>query len=530
MKKFTFGQNENFVSYEVPASIAHAMIEHVKSGNIYQASNFSALYDDNYFSLFNNGSLVAMGNVSHETLSVVMVEMSIAECNKMAGKEGSYPSLITYGIVGNDDVLLRFRDRFAIVSRKTLSDNTAEYNGFTCYACGFDFPSFNDKLYTLKDYYHITGNVLLENGEYVNSNETSVIYAYDISENGRLYQRFFTDEHAFFISDLSGDRFVNRHKKVLESGEIIANVSSETRYIVRCSRCGKTTLSFRDSGLCHECYNLVQHHTCPICRRDTTEESGYHRDCIVSIGGYHDSHSYERTFYIDGETGVTFGVENELKFPSRDARNEYLTGMRLEFGEMFHFERDGSLSGTACETISEPMNLDYFLHNKIWQRVGKHLSNSHARKDGETGCHIHVGRDSFTDDDAIFRYLTMINSEKLYNVLTVGSGRNRYNTSYHARYRGNVADYDLDEFTSHSYAFTVNDDTVECRCFEAFTSAIQFKRFVLVIVGLVNIANSITMEDAENMTVSEIGRLLSVWRADAGRAWATLAERAGEWV
>lgn len=528
MKKFTFGQNDGFTVYTVPASIAEAMIEHVKRENIYQLSSFYALYDDNYFSLFNNGTLVKMGNVSCEILVTVMVELSIAECNKLSGKEGNYPSLITYGLVGEHDVLLRFRDRFAIVSRETLSNTTAEYNGFTCYACGFEFPSIDNRLYTLKDYYHITGKVLLENGEFVNSNATSIIYAYDVAENGRMYQRFFTYEGAFFVSDLSGDRFVNRLKKVLESGEVIADIPSETRYIIRCAHCGKTTINYRESYLCHDCYDTTPHHTCPICGRETVEESGYHRDCITSIGSYHDSHSYARTFYIDGETGITFGVENELKFPSREDRMEYTKNMRVEFGEMFHFERDGSLSGVACETISEPMNLDYFLHNKIWQRVGKHLANSHARKDMETGCHIHVGRDSFVDDDAIFRYLTMINSEKLYNVLTVGSGRDKYNTNYHVRVRGNVSDYDLEDFTSHSYAFTVNDDTVECRCFEAFTSAIQFKRFVLIIVGLVNIANSITMDEAENMTVSEIGRLLSAWRAEAGKAWATLAERANE--
>lgn len=538
MKKFYFGNGNAITSTKAPESIINAMVKYIVENDINTMSEFNAIYDDSFFSLFGNGSLVAMGNVSHETSDICFIEISPKMCNTIAGKEGEFPSLITYALIPADYplALVRFRDKFVAIEKEEIDImHGARYNGLDIFAYGFTFPMFDGTRITLKEMYNEHHHVMLDDDTIVDTNNP-IYSAYDVTADGRLYQRYFANNSAMFISDYSHNRYVNRLKKTLESGEVIANIYSETRYIVRCEHCGKETLSFKSSGLCHDCYELFPHHICPICGNETVEESGYHRDCITRVGGYHDSHEYERTFYTDGESNLCFGVENELKFGTQFNRDTYLKAMRGEFGEMFHFERDGSLSGVSCETISEPMDLDYFLNNKIWMRVANNIRKGHGRHDRETGCHIHVSREAFESDDAITAYLLMMNTPEIYDILTTGSGRDRHNTNYHARYRYNLRDCDIDNFNSHSYCFTVSPDTVECRCYEAFTSGIQYKRVVLVTLGMVQVANSLEsdLDKAASMDSKTLYSLLKSWRKDSATAFKTFAERAGkntgEWV
>lgn len=539
MKRFYFGNSNTITDTTVPESIIDAMIDYVAEKSINAISDFHAVYDDEYFSLFDNGTLVKMGSVTEATMEVFFIEFTVAGCNEISGKEGEFPSLIAYAIGASDGrVLVRFRDRFHIVDAEEVDlFHPARYGSLNCYAYGFRFPEVVGGIrYTLKDYYRSFSKVLLEDGSFLDTSCHTLYSAYDVTAEGRLYQRYFADDSAMFISDCSHDCYVNRLKKTLESGEVIANIYSETRHVIRCEHCGKETLSFRNSGLCHSCYDSFPHHICPICGNETVEESGYHRDCITRVGGYHDSHEYERTFYVDGDNNLCFGVENELKFGTQFNRDTYLKAMRSEFGEMFHFERDGSLSGVSCETISEPMDLDYFLNNKIWMRVADNIRKGHGRHDRETGCHIHISREAFNSDDAITAYLLMMNNPEVYDILTTGSGRDRHDTNYHACYRYDIRDCDLEDFNSHSYCFTVSTDTVECRCYEAFTSGIQYKRVVLVTLGMVQVANSLEsdLDKAANMDGKTLYNLLKVWRRDSAQAFKTFAERAGketrDWV
>lgn len=538
MKRFYFGNGNAITDTKAPESVINAMVKYIAENNINAMTEFNAIYDDNYFSLFGNGSLKAMGSVSRETSNICFVEISPRMCNTITGKEGEFPSIIAYALIPADYplALIRFRDKFVTVEKAEIDVmHGARYNGLDIFAYGFTFPVFDGARITLKELYNEHHHVMLDNDTIVDTN--SPIYsAYDVTADDRLYQRYFADNSAMFISDYSRNRYVNRLKKTLESGEVIANIYSETRYITRCEHCGKETLSFNESGLCRSCYDLFPHFICPICGRETTEASGYHRDCITRVGGYHDSHDYERTFYMDGESNLCFGVENELKFRTQFDRDNYLKAMRSEFGEIFHFERDGSLSGVSCETISEPMDLEYFLNNKIWQRVANNIRKGHGRHDRETGCHIHINREAFNSDDAITAYLLMMNNAEVYDILTTGTGRDRQNTNYHARYRYDIRECELEDFSSHSYCFTVSSDTVECRCYEAFTSGIQYKRLVLVTLGMVQVANTLRsdLDKASNMDGKTLYGLLKAWRKDSATAFKTFAERAGkntgEWV
>ena len=532
MKKFYFGNSNTIADTKAPESVVNVMVKYIAENGINSLSEFNAIYDDGFFSLFGNGSLVAMGSVSRETTDVCFIEISPKVCNTIAGKEGEFPSIIAYALIPADYplALIRFRDKFVTVKKEDIDiAHGTRYNGLNIYSYGFTFPEFDGKRVTLKEAYNCYNYAILDDDTIIDTNNT-IYSAYDVTADGRLYQRYFADNSTMFISDYSHNRYVDRLRKTLESGEVIANIYSETRYVTRCEHCGKETLSFRNSGLCHACYDTFPHHICPICGNETVEESGYHRDCITRVGGYHDSHEYERTFYTDGDSSLCFGVENELKFGTQFNRDTYLKAMRGEFGEMFHFERDGSLSGVSCETISEPMDLDYFLNNKVWMRVANNIRKGHGRHDRETGCHIHVSREAFVSDDAIMAYLLMMNHPEVYDILTTGSGRDRHDTSYHARYRYDVRDCDLDDFHSHSYCFTVSSDTVECRCYEAFTSGIQYKRVVLITLGMVQVANSLESEldKASNMDGKTLYSLLKVWRRDSAMAFKTFAERAGK--
>lgn len=532
MKRFYFGNGNSITETTAPESIVKAMVKYIAENNINSMMEFNAIYDDTFFSLFGNGTLLAMGDVSRETSDICFIEISPRMCNTIAGKEGEFPSLITYALIPADYplALVRFRDKFVVVKKEDIDlAHPTHYNGMSCFAYGFTFPIFEEKRITLKGAYNYYHYAMLDDDTIIDTCDT-IYTAYDVTADNRMFSRYVVDTSAFFTSNLSNNRYVNRLKKTLESGEVIANIYSETRYIVRCEHCGKETLSFRNSGLCHDCYNLFPHHICPICGNETVEESGYHRDCITRVGCYHDSHEYERTFYTDSESPLVFGVENELKFGTQHNRDNYLKAMRSEFGEMFHFERDGSLSGVSCETISEPMDLDYFMHNKIWQRVANNIRKGKGRHDRETGCHIHINREAFNSDDAILAYLLMMNNPEVYDILTTGTGRDRHNTNYHCRYRDDLRDCDLDDLTSHSYCFTVSSDTVECRCYEAFTSGIQYKRLVLVTLGMVQVANSLESEldKASNMDGKTLYSLLKVWRRDSAMAFKVFAERSGK--
>ena len=120
MKKFYFGNSNTIADTKAPESVVNVMVKYIAENGINSLSEFNAIYDDGFFSLFGNGSLVAMGSVSRETTDVCFIEISPKVCNTIAGKEGEFPSIIAYALIPADYplALIRFRDKFVTVKKR----------------------------------------------------------------------------------------------------------------------------------------------------------------------------------------------------------------------------------------------------------------------------------------------------------------------------------------------------------------------------------------------------------------------------
>ena len=240
MKRFYFGNANAITETKAPESVVDAMVRYIAENNINSMMEFNAIYDDAFFSLFCNGSLVGMGSVSHETTDICFIEISPKMCNTIAGKEGEFPSLITYALIPADYplALIRFRDKFVTVKKGDIDiAHSARYNGMECFAYGFEFPEFDGRRITLKEASNYHHYAMLDDNTVIDTHHT-IYSAYDITPDGRLYQRYFADDSAMFVSDYSQNQYVTRLKRTLDSGEVIADIYSETRHVIRCEHCG----------------------------------------------------------------------------------------------------------------------------------------------------------------------------------------------------------------------------------------------------------------------------------------------------
>lgn len=200
--------------------------------------------------------------------------------------------------------------------------------------------------------------------------------------------------------------------------------------------------------------------------------------------------------------------------------------MRQTFGEMFHFEYDGSLPDNSVETITEVFDNDYFKEHQIAEKWTSIIRKYYGRHNISTGCHVHFNREAFADDDNILSYLVLMNRSDIWKILTVGSGRNPQHEDYHERYYNAIRLDVTSNFTTHAYCFTIHDETIECRAFEAFTSAIMLKRIVAVVHGLVNLANDITPEKAQVISLGEVCTNLRKFDKFSETAFRHMADKA----
>ena len=188
-----------------------------------------------------------------------------------------------------------------------------------------------------------------------------------------------------------------------------------------CDYCGSRI--WRDNAygddytdLCSNCYH--NHYSrCCCCDALVHESDVYHldgddycHDCYdEECDKMHHIHDYgykpNPQFY--GDSDRYFGIELEIDGAGKDdGYAEELLDIANEKSEHIYIKSDGSLND-GMEIVSHPMSLDY--HREFcWYEIMKKAVNLGYRSHQTSTCglHIHVNRDSFSDNQLLlFNYL-----------------------------------------------------------------------------------------------------------------------------
>lgn len=395
-------------------------------------------------------------------------------------------------------VLARSSHGYAIIDFDRLSAVDALYNGHTCKAYGFDFPSIKGQATVLTE--AIRYGVIVDSISGIKETSDSIYDVY-MYHGGVLYKGMTAHLESTFVSDITGYRFPISYKRELD-GYAYADVPCDASHSTTCEVCGKSTFSKNGDRVCRECREKYQAVECPVCGEMTYSPAGYHDYCITKICSYHASHCIERTFNVTSNSEFTFtvGFENELEFDSYKSLEGYIKECRLTFGELFHFEHDGSLNCYGVECVSEVFDIEFLRQHSIIEKYIAIVRKWGGHATDNCGFHVHIGRRYFAESRDELNTIIISNRLDMYNALTRGTRRNC--TDYCSRIRS--VDDDIECLRSHGRSMTVDEVTIEFRHFRAQTSARGIYRILYACRGIAQIAESITTADAERLTGQEL--------------------------
>ena len=159
-------------------------------------------------------------------------------------------------------------------------------------------------------------------------------------------------------------------------------------YYIRCGDCG-VVINYNDAyrfennedeSYCYYCYNKPREN--------------------VAIHNY----SYKPTpiFYGDETVNRYFGVELEIDDGGRDNDNaHHLLQVGNRSNEHIYIKSDGSLTN-GLEIVTHPMTLGYHMNDMEWDKLTQKALRIGYKSHTTTTCgmHVHVNRNTFTDDMA----------------------------------------------------------------------------------------------------------------------------------
>lgn len=184
-------------------------------------------------------------------------------------------------------------------------------------------------------------------------------------------------------------------------------------------------------------------------------------------------------------------------------------------------KEDGSLSDDGVEIVSQPMTPKWHLESDMWPNITQIVRNHGGRSHdpGTCGLHIHMSRDFFTDDDAVYRLDRLFN--RFRSQLLKFSRRSEYQLRWCRLEEEDVlaAIKDVktrkDEWKAkkrcagrYEAINNTNASTVEVRLWRGTLNIVTLKATIQLTAGLALIVN--TMEDrlADTLTWSGVKTLV----------------------
>lgn len=186
---------------------------------------------------------------------------------------------------------------------------------------------------------------------------------------------------------------------------------------IACSRCGERILNDDNSRndhtpLCERCYEYHYTH-CDRCGCLLSNDDVYYIDensdnDSLCYGCYENaarharihSYSYKPEPIFHGEGTRYFGIELEIDDAGKDEDNaEKLCKLVNRHNDNIYIKADSSLDD-GLEIVTHPMTLEYHIKSMPWKSLLNRASElgykSHMAD--TCGLHIHVNRDSFSDN------------------------------------------------------------------------------------------------------------------------------------
>lgn len=278
----------------------------------------------------------------------------------------------------------------------------------------------------------------------------------------------------------------------------------------RCESCGD--LVHDEEIIYHE---RSGSYYCPDCYED--------HHCSENLAGYH--HTLGDTFWFDDKTSkrsysltekerdmLFLGLELETDY--NDCAEDLADDIAGEYDtSMIECKEDGSLNDEGVEIVSQPMTPLFHLTSGVWERIVdmviRHGGRSHDA--GSCGLHIHLSRNYFTNNDAVYRL------DRIFHRFSAQLLNFSRRSEESMRHWCNIGEDDLAEiedvnerkekwYAKKSWAGryeavnNTNPSTVEIRLWRGTLNMETIRATIELTAGLAIVANSMSDELADTLT------------------------------
>lgn len=234
------------------------------------------------------------------------------------------------------------------------------------------------------------------------------------------------------------------------------------------------------------------------------------RGSLHQINNYHWGKAYQifrKVIYAENEERTphlpTYGVEIETR---NDRSQEAIN--TVDFTDAWwHLERDSTVQGFEC--ISRPLTYNAWVEKypmvvNMFRKMTQYGITSHDAPVGDYsyGLHVHIGRKSFINDNAIYTFVGMIHAFKQPLVKLARRENSTYASWWGEGNTRTLADV-KDRYPHaprHSAVNVTNRNTIEVRIFKGTLNATTFMATLEILDKMVAKANEIVQTERRNLS------------------------------
>lgn len=272
--------------------------------------------------------------------------------------------------------------------------------------------------------------------EFEDSYKNGTSYFYIKEKNSYIIQSKQSD---IVICSYCGKRMFSSSEFIIDSrGNHYCHTCESNLNIGVCDICGKvhrrrtvvmdeeTLLEGRHIGdelnICEYCVN-IKYRSCDNCGTLILKEKDLCNKCKLSqILNY--STKPEPIFQSmkREKTKLFFGWEWEIE--SKHSPRDIAYIANTKGNGLMYCKHDGSIRN-GCEIVTHPMTYNFFKHNeKLFKDMFKEIKDvgGHSFDMNNTGCHVHISRAGFRDEDHIINFTRCIYQEDFSQFIALRKG------------------------------------------------------------------------------------------------------------
>lgn len=329
-------------------------------------------------------------------------------------------------------------------------------------------------------------DVLNANYEYFKINMIQILESEEVTLNGKIVLDAVLER--FEPEDLTGECLnvfrkysINNFelKKEVDGTEIVVtwNGTELTSNVEKCPRCnGFSPKLFVDPDGHRMCFSCLKRNYNSISSRVLSYHGGSHSNVQPSLG---EMPSEKSRYGFELEM-----IRNNNSYEWLNEWQEKVMPIMMADGNVAKLNRDGSLNEGGEEMISQPLNKDYILGEKIKTLIDECAKLYHP--DDSCGLHVHVDKSALTPEQWGKVLIIIFHQYEELERAEIFRPTNDYNTLYYIeKIIDEVGEEDpekiyqkLVEYCGHYSTVNVDTSTRKTIEFRMFDSTVDYNRFI----------------------------------------------------